>query len=320
VLCALLAARERVTGGASNVDGVPVDLVVYASSQTHSSTEKAVRVAGIGSANLRAVAVDDGQRLRPDELDRLLTQDRAAGRRPVMVVATVGTTSSAAVDPLAAIGEVCRRHGVWLHVDAAYAGTAAVCPELRWIHEGLELADSYACNPHKWLLTNFDCTAFYVADRTALVSALSILPEYLRNAATDTGAVIDYRDWQVPLGRRFRALKLWFVLRHHGAQGLREHIRGHVAMAEALAEDIAAHPDFTVVAPAGLALVCFRHRGGDDVNLRLLEILNDAGTIHLTHTRLDGHVVLRLSIGGVRTEQQHVDEAWTAIRNAAEGL
>jgi aromatic-L-amino-acid/L-tryptophan decarboxylase len=320
VLCALLAARERATDGTSNDLGVRGGLTVYVSSETHSSAEKAVRVAGIGSDGLRAVAVDAERRLRPEELDRLLTEDRAAGRTPVMVVATVGTTSSAAVDPVGAVAAVCRRHGVWLHVDAAYAGTAAICPELRWIHEGVAGADSYACNPHKWLLTNFDCTAFYVADRGALTAALSILPEYLRNTASEAGGVIDYRDWQVPLGRRFRALKLWFVLRHHGAEGLRAHIRRHVALAADVAARIDADPDFTVVAPAHLALVCFRHRGGDAANLALLEALNDEGTIHLTHTKLDGLVTLRLAVGGVRTERRHVEEAWEAIRETARRL
>jgi aromatic-L-amino-acid/L-tryptophan decarboxylase len=313
VLCALLAARERVTGGRGNVEGVGGGLTVYASTQTHSSVEKAVRISGLGSENLRLLDVDGDHRLRADLLDAAIAADRAAGRTPTMVVATVGTTSSAAVDDVAAIGEVCARHGVWLHVDAAYAGTAAVCPELRWIHDGVDLADSYACNPHKWLLTNFDCTAFYVADRTALTGALSILPEYLRTAASASGAVIDYRDWQVPLGRRFRALKLWFVLRHHGAEGLRAHIRGHVALAEELAERIAAHPDFEVVAPAPLGLVCFRLRGEDASNQRLLDTLNDEGFVHLTHTRLDGRLTLRISVGGVRTERRHVEEAWQHI-------
>jgi aromatic-L-amino-acid/L-tryptophan decarboxylase len=224
------------------------------------------------------------------------------------------------VDPLAAIGEVCRRHGVWLHVDAAYAGTAAVCPELRWVHDGVALADSYACNPHKWLLTNFDCTAFYVADRDALTSALTIVPEYLRNAASEAGAVIDYRDWQVPLGRRFRALKLWFVLRSYGAEGLRAHIRRHVALAAELAATIGASEDFEVVAPADLGLVCFRHRGGEDMNARLLETLNDDGFLHLTHTRLDGALTLRLAVGGVRTERRHVEEAWHRIEITATAL
>jgi aromatic-L-amino-acid/L-tryptophan decarboxylase len=321
VLCALLAARERATGGAGNRAGVPGGtLTAYTSSQAHSSVEKAVRIAGLGSDHLRIVDVDARHRMRPDALDAALTVDREAGRTPVLVSATVGTTSSTAVDPLAEIGEVCRRHGVWLHVDAAYAGTAAVCPELRWIHEGVLLADSYACNPHKWLLTNFDCTAFYLADRQALTSALSILPEYLRNAATESGAVIDYRDWQVPLGRRFRALKLWFVLRTYGAEGLRAHIRRHIRLAADLARRIEDSADFDVVAPADLGLVCFRHRGGEDMNARLVETLNDEGFLHLTATRLDDVLTLRLALGGVRTEQRHVDEAWERIETTAAAL
>jgi aromatic-L-amino-acid/L-tryptophan decarboxylase len=200
VLCALLAARERATGGDSNHRGVDRPMTVYASAHAHSSVEKAVRIAGLGSSQLRLIDVDAAQALRPAALEARIVDDLAAGATPVMVVATVGTTSSAAIDPVAAIAEICRSHGIWLHVDAAYAGPAAVCPELRGMHEGVAQADSYACNPHKWLLTNFDCTAFYVADRAALVGALSVLPEYLRNAATESGAVIDYRDWQIPLG------------------------------------------------------------------------------------------------------------------------
>jgi aromatic-L-amino-acid decarboxylase len=180
-----------------------------------------VRIAGLGTERLRLVEVDDVYAMRPDALERRIAEDRSAGATPCLVVATVGTTSSTAIDPVPAIGKICRRERAWLHIDAAYAGSAAVCPEMRWIHDGLDLADSYCMNPHKWLLTNFDCSVFYVADRAALLGALSILPEFLRNAASATGAVVDYRDWQVPLGRRFRALKLWFVLRAYGAEGLR---------------------------------------------------------------------------------------------------
>jgi aromatic-L-amino-acid/L-tryptophan decarboxylase len=317
VLCALLAARERATGGAGNRDGLTGGLAVYTSTQAHSSVQKAVRIAGIGDANLRLVPVDEQQRMRPDALAEALDADVAAGLTPVLVCATVGTTSTAAVDPVAEVARIARAHGAWLHVDAAYAGTAAVAPELRWINDGVHLADSYACNPHKWLLTNFDCTAFYVTDREALVGALSIVPEYLRNPATDSGAVIDYRDWQVPLGRRFRALKLWFVLRTYGAEGLRQHIRRHVELAADLAERIAGHPDFTVVAPAHLGLVCFQHRAGDAGNQALLDRLNADGRIHLTHTRLADRLVLRIAVGGARTEARHVDEAWDAILAAA---
>jgi aromatic-L-amino-acid decarboxylase len=315
-LCALVAARERATGLATNTRGVDRAMAVYATSQTHSSVEKAVRVAGIGAANLRLVDVDPQLRMRPEALETAIAADVAAGVTPVAVVATVGTTSTAAIDPIRAIGEVCRRHGVWLHVDAAYAGAAAVCPELRGMHDGLDLADSYACNPHKWLLTNFDCTAFYVAERRALISALSVLPEYLRNAASASGAVIDYRDWQIPLGRRFRALKLWFVIRHHGARGLADHIRHHVRLAADLAGQIDGQPDFELVAHA-LGLVCFRHRGGDAANQHVLDRLNAEGSMHLTHTRVDDALTLRIAVGGTHTQARHVAAAWERIVQVA---
>jgi aromatic-L-amino-acid decarboxylase len=320
VLCALLAARERATGGAATHVGVDRALTVYTSSQAHSSVEKALRIAGLGSDRLRLVDVDAAFALRADDLARRMADDRSAGATPCLVVATVGTTSSTAIDPVRAVGEICRREGVWLHVDAAYAGSAAVCPELRWIHDGLELADSYAFNPHKWLLTNFDCCCFYVTDRAALVRALSILPEYLRNTATESGSVIDYRDWQVPLGRRFRALKLWFVIRHYGAEGLRRHIRSHVAAARELAAAVAADPGFELAAPALLGLVCLRHRGGDDVNQAVLDRVNASGRLHLTHTRLDGKLTLRVAVGGARTERHHVLRAWEQIRDTARTL
>ena len=219
-LCALLAARERATNFASNRYGCDGKLVAYTSSQAHSSLEKGAQVAGIGRDNLRLIEVDENFAMRPEALARQIEQDRQAGLVPFFVCATVGTTSSNAIDPVPEIGRICREHKLWLHVDAAMSGTAALCPEFRHTHAGLEFADSYCFNPHKWMFTNFDCDCFYVADRKALIQTLSVLPEYLRNKATETGAVIDYRDWQIPLGRRFRALKLWFVIRHYGVEGL----------------------------------------------------------------------------------------------------
>ncbi|MGH8905710.1 MAG: pyridoxal-dependent decarboxylase [Egibacteraceae bacterium] len=309
-LCALLAARQRAGPRAG-------PLRVYASTQAHSSVEKAVRIAGLGEDQLRQVEVDRVYRMRPDDLAARIAADRSAGATPCLVVATVGTTSSTAIDPVRAIGEVCRREDVWLHVDAAYAGSAAVCPELRWIHDGLELADSYCFNPHKWLLTNFDCSALYVADSEPLVGALSVLPEYLRNTATSSGAVIDYRDWQVPLGRRFRALKLWFVLRTYGAEGLRRHVRRHVALAREFASWVERDPDFELASPHPLGLVCFRHVGGDEANEALLEGLNASGLLYLTHTRLEGRYTLRLAIGAPATRRRHVEQAWAHIRRLA---
>lgn len=310
-LCALLAARHR-AGGADPA------LVVYAGAHTHSSVEKAVRIAGFAPEQLRLIANDAEHALRPDDLQRTIAADLAAGRRPCLLAATVGTTSSMAVDPIRALGQICARHGVWLHVDAAMAGAAAVCPELRDLHDGLALADSYCVDAHKWLFTNFDCSAFYVADRSALTGALGVLPEYLRNAASETGAVIDYRDWQIALGRRFRALKLWFVIRHYGAEGLRHHIREHIAMARELADRVRADERFLLAAPPRLNLVCFRHRAGDPVSEAIAAHVNASGAALLSHTRLDGRYVLRLCVGQTYTRRRHVERVWQAIGAAAD--
>jgi aromatic-L-amino-acid decarboxylase len=313
-LCALLAARERATNYASNERGCDGRLVVYASSQTHSSIEKAVKIAGIGRENLRIIEVDEQFAMRPDDLVRQIERDRQAGLIPCFVCATVGTTSSNALDPLPEIGWICREQDVWFHVDAAMCGTAALCPEFRYIHDGLDLADSYCFNPHKWMFTNFDCDCFYVADRGALINALSILPEYLRNKATESGAVIDYRDWQVPLGRRFRSLKLWFVIRHYGVEGLRYHVQRHVEMAQEFGAWVEEDERFELAAPAPLNLVCFRHRGGDEINQRLLDCLNQSGDLYLTHTRLNDQLTLRFCVGQTYTESRHVAQAWKRIQ------
>ncbi|MBK9140233.1 MAG: aspartate aminotransferase family protein [Verrucomicrobia bacterium] len=320
VLAALIAARERATGGATNQSGCNGKLTAYTSSQAHSSVEKAAGIAGVGRGQLRLVDVDETFAMKPEALRSAIARDCAAGLTPFLVCATVGTTSSNAMDPLGPIGQICREAGLWLHVDGAMAGSAAVCPEFRWIHSGLEQADSYAFNPHKWLFTNFDCDCFWVADRAALIRAFSILPEYLRNQATQSGAVIDYRDWHVQLGRRFRALKLWFVIRHYGVEGLRHHVREHVRLAQAFADWVRADPDFEVVVPPPLNLVCFRHRAGDDFNQRLLERLNASGRLYLTHTKLGGHYTLRLCVGQTHTEAGHVAAAWEQIRETARAL
>jgi aromatic-L-amino-acid decarboxylase len=325
-LCALVAARDRATPAGTAADGGPVGppdvgafrrCTVYASEHAHSAVTKAVRIAGLDPALLRLIPCDATYAMRPDALDDAVTRDVADGLIPTMVLATVGTTSSTAIDPVAAIADVAGPASAWLHVDAALAGTAAVCPDLRWIHDGVEQADSYCFNPHKWMFTNFDCDAFYVADRRALQRALSVTPEFLRNAASDSGEVIDYRDWQIPLGRRFRALKLWFVIRHYGIAGLRHHIGEHLRLAQHFAARVDDHPDFELAAPVPLNLVCFRHRAGDAFNAELVERLNDGGTLYLTHTRLDGRYTIRCSIGQTRTTQRHVDAAWDQITRVA---
>jgi aromatic-L-amino-acid decarboxylase len=316
-LCALLAGRERATGFQSNESGSDGRLTAYASTQAHSSVEKAVKIAGIGRENLRLVDVDEKFAMRPDALANAISEDRRAGRIPCFVCATVGTTSSNAMDPLGEIGRICRDERIWLHVDAAMSGTAALCPEFRWIQEGVEFADSYCFNPHKWMFTNFDCDAFWVADRAALIRTLSVLPEYLRNKASESGAVFDYRDWQVPLGRRFRALKLWFVIRYYGVEGLRHYVRRHVELAQKFKSWVEKSNSFEIAAPAPLNLVCFRHVGGDALNENLLEAVNATGRLYLTHTTLNGRYTLRMSIGQSWTQERHVVEAWKAIQRLA---
>jgi aromatic-L-amino-acid decarboxylase len=319
-LCALLAARERATSYRSNRLGCDGKLVAYTSRQAHSSIEKAAMVAGIGVDNLRLVDVDENFAMRPDVLAERIALDRKAGQIPFFVSATVGTTSSNALDPLPEIGAICQEQRLWFHVDAAMSGTATLCPEFRYIQNGVDLADSYTFNPHKWMFTNFDCNCFYVADRKSLIDTLSILPEYLRNQATESGEVFDYRDWHIPLGRRFRSLKLWFVIRHYGIEGLQFHVRRHVEMAQQFLEWVRQDDRFEVAAPAPLNLVCFRHRGGDKSNEDLMNRLNQSGDLYLTHTRLDGQFTLRFCVGQTNTAERHVEQAWKRIREEADKL
>ena len=319
-LCAMLAARERATKFKSNRSGCDGKLVAYTSTQAHSSIEKAAMVCGIGIDNLRLIEVDEHFAMRPEALAEQVNKDRNSGLVPFFVSATVGTTSSNAMDPLLEIGAICGSQKLWFHVDAAMSGTAALCPEFRYIHNGLEFADSYTFNPHKWMFTNFDCNCFYVANRKSLINALSILPEYLRNQATDSGEVFDYRDWHIPLGRRFRSLKLWLVIRYYGIEGLQFHVRRHVAMAQQFLQWVRQDDGFEVAAPAPLNLVCFRHRGGDKTNEELMNRLNGSGDLYLTHTRLDGKFTLRFCVGQTNTESRHVEHAWKRIQEEAAKL
>jgi aromatic-L-amino-acid decarboxylase len=263
--------------------------------------------------------------MRPDELERAIAADLEAGLTPACVVATVGTTSSTAVDPLAAIAEICRRHAVWLHVDAAYAGAAAIVPELRPLFHGVEHADSFVFNPHKWLLVNFDCSAYFVRDQETLLRTFRVAPEYLRT--DQDSAVVNFRDWGIQLGRRFRALKLWFVIRSYGVEELRAMIRRHVELAQELAGWVEADPDFELMAPVPFGLVCFRYRPDgmtdpelDDLNRRLLALVNATRRVHLTHTNLGERYVIRMAIGQRGTERQQVEEAWSLIREAAKAV
>ena len=324
----LLAARERATDWRVNEDGLGVvdpRLVVYTSNQAHSSIAKAVKMAGMGAANLRLIDVDAEHRMDPVALQRQIEADLAAGLRPCYVCATVGTTSSVAIDPVAEIAAITQRHGIWLHVDAAFAGAAAVCPEFRAMHQGVEHADSYTFNPHKWLFTNFDCNCLWVRDREPLIRTLTVMPEYLRNAATESGKVIDYRDWQVPLGRRFRSLKLWFVLRFYGIEGLQALIRHHLELAEGFERRIAGHPHLELTTPRNLTLVCFHHVDGDDATKAVFDAVNQTGKAHLSHTRLateDGsdRFVIRVSIGQSRVEEAHIEAVFKLIARETERL
>lgn len=321
-LVAMLSARERATDFANLRGGLQdkaPQLMVYASAERHSSVDKAVRLAGLGLTNLRLVPVDENFALKPSLLESMILADLSAGRRPCAVVATIGSTSSTAVDPLRAIGEICRRHGIWLHVDASYAGTAAILPEKRWIFDGAKLADSLVVNPHKWMMVNFDCSTYFVRDVEALLRTASASPEFLRTAVD--GSVPNFRDWGVPLGRRFRALKLWWVLRAYGAEGLRELLRGHCAMAKEFEEWVRADARFEVVAPVEFGLVCFRLKAGagesperlDQRNRELLDRVNADGRVFLTHTSLNGRITLRMAIGQRVTQRAHVARAWDLI-------
>jgi len=308
---ALVVAREQArerTGG--SVD----DMVVYASTQAHSSVEKGAKVAGY--RHVRLAGVDGDHAMDPADLARLVEADVARGLAPTAIVSTVGTTGTTAVDPVRAVSAVARDVRAWHHVDAAYAGSALICPELRWMSDGIELVDSFTFNPHKWMFTNFDANVFYVADRRRLVDTLSIVPPYLRNAATDSGAVIDYRDWHVPLGRRFRALKLWFVLRSYGAAGIRARIREHLTWAATLADRLGADDRFELVAPNPLALVSFRCTAGDDATTRLAEVVNASGHSAVTSSVLDGRPFIRVSIGATTTRAEHVDRLWRLLDDA----
>ena len=327
-LCAILAARERATGFAANRRGVSGEdrLRLYTSVEAHSSVEKAVRIAGLGSESLRAIPVGEDGGMRDDELRSAIEEDAAAGATPILVVATVGTTGASGFDRLDRIGAICRRHRVMLHVDAAWAGTAAIAPEHRGLLDGVEHADSVVVNPHKWMMVNFDCSAHFVRDAAAYVRTFEIVPEYLRTS--EHGRVIDYRDWGIALGRRFRALKLWFVIRSYGVEGLRAIVRRHVALAGELAAAIDAEEDFELVVAPRLALFCFRYRPSgvgdaaalDELNERLLRALNDSGRLYLTQTRVAGAYVIRFCVGQTTTERRHVDAAWAAIREVARGL
>jgi aromatic-L-amino-acid decarboxylase len=318
-LIALAAAREAAGIGARD-DGLfgKPPLVLYCSEEAHSSIDKAGLVLGIGRKNIRRIAADENFRMRPDALEAAIRADLAAGRKPFAVVATVGTTSATAVDPVAPIAEICRAHDLWLHVDAAYAGTAAIAPEFRWALEGCDLADSFVANPHKWLFTPIDCSALFTRRPEAFREALALQPEYLRTGAT--GAT-DLMDYSFQLGRRFRALKLWFVFRYFGTEGIAARIREHCAMAREFAARVEAHPQLELLAPVNFSVVCFRAhpKGTDDetalekLNASILERVNASGEVYLSHSKLKGKYCLRLAIGNLATARAHVSRAFDLV-------
>ena len=311
---ALMVARDR----AQRRGAAITQCVAYVSSQAHSSIEKGARVAGY--QHIRSLEVDSEYAMRTDVLEDLVARDRADGLVPTFVCSAVGTTGTTAVDPVRTVGDLARKVGMWHHVDAAYAGNAMLCPEFRHHQDGLELVDSYTVNPYKWTPMTFDGSLFYVADRRPLIHALSILPEFLRNEASESGQVIDYRDWHVALGRRFRSLKLWFVLRYYGAAALRSRIRDNVAWARAFAHRVEEDPRFELVAPVPFALVCFRHRAGNRATESLGAAVNRSGHSSLTPSRIGEMAFLRVSIGQMNTKEEHVDRLWRFIDEAAPAI
>ena len=325
-LAALITAREKASDWEVLKSGFynGPKLRVYATAQAHSSILKDVRIAGFGEENLVMIPVDEAYAMIPGALESAIQADLACGFKPACVVAAVGTTSSTAIDPLRPIGEICRRYDVFLHVDAAYAGAALLLPEMRWISDGIEFADTFVFNPHKWMFTNFDCTTYFVKDKTALLRTFSILPEYLKTP--EDHLVNNYRDWGIPLGRRFRALKLWFVIRTFGVEGLQDKIRNHIAYGQKLAEIIQESDTFELMAPVPLNLVCFRfHPPGswtdgqlDRLNEKILLQLNQSGKILLTQTRLNGRYVMRLVAGQTDTTWEDVKTGWDFICQSAE--
>jgi aromatic-L-amino-acid/L-tryptophan decarboxylase len=327
-LYALAAARELQTDlrvreqGLSGRPELP-RLCVYCSQEAHSSVDKAALTLGLGLAGVRRVATDSGLRMDPAALEAAIAADRRAGARPLAVVATVGTTSTTAVDPVPAIAQICARENIWLHVDAAYGGAAAVLPEMRWVLDGCEHADSIVVNPHKWLFVPIDCSVLFTRRPDLLKQAFSLIPEYLTTTApADTRNLMDYG---VALGRRFRALKLWFVLRHFGADGLRLRLRRHLELAREFAGWVEAEPDFELLAPVGFSVVVFRFRPAretqedllDSLNAGILERLNASGEVYLSHTRVAGRYALRLAVGNLRTTAVHVQRAWQLTKDAA---
>jgi aromatic-L-amino-acid decarboxylase len=326
-LCALLMAREKMTNFAINKKGFDPGnrFTIYCSSEAHSSVEKGVKIAGFGSEQLRKIAVDSSQGMASDMLEEQIQKDKDDGFIPLCAIAAVGSTGTHAIDPVRAIGEICEKHDLFYHVDAAHAGNVALLPEFRWMIDGLELADTYVFNPHKWMFTNFDCSLFYTGDKASLIRTFEIMPEYLK---TDSDkAVNNYRDWGIQLGRRFRALKLWFVLRSFGLNGIREKFREHISMAKYLSVELEKNGMFEILAPVPLNLVCFRYNPGgvdeaglNELNSQLERSVNDTGEAFITHTKIDGKYTLRACIGQTNVEKRHVQALVELLRTQAQKI
>lgn len=325
-LAALISAREKKTNWSINKKGFDAQkLRFYCSAETHSSIDKAVKVLGAGVENLIKVTVDDHLAIIPEELERVIKDDLESGFIPCAVVAAVGTTGTLAVDPIDAIGQICERYNVWLHVDAAYAGTALMLPEYHHLIHGIEKADSLVFNPHKWMFTNFDCTVYFVRDSEPLIKTFEILPEYLKTSTR--GKVKDYRDWGVPLGRRFRALKLWFVIRDFGIEGIQTRLRAHISYANWFAEQVDSSNDFVIVITPVLNVVCFRFNSGytseeklSQLNADLMAGINSSGEAYLTHTKIKGKYALRMVIGQTYVEKKHIEKTWSLIQRLVKDL
>ena len=314
---ALAAAREvgvpdvraRGLAGRPDIAGVRV----YCSEHGHSSIDKSVIALGLGHQSLRRIPSDDRFRMKSEDLERALREDRAAGLVPIAVVASVGTTSSTSVDPVGAIADICERERIWLHVDAAYAGVMAMVPGFEWMREGFDRADSLVVNPHKWLFVPFDLSVLFTRRMDVLQQAFALTPEYLRTP--EAGSVRNLMDTGIQLGRRFRSLKLWGVLRYFGAEGIRARLSEHVRLAQLFASWVDADPDFELVAPVPFSVVCFRAKGSDELNEQLLARVNDTGEVFLSHTKLNDQIILRLAVGNLRTEERHVRRAWELLRD-----
>jgi len=326
-LASIITAREKYSDYKINSEGFRnfENLRVYCSSEAHSSIEKAVKISGIGKSNLVKIKVDDEFGLIPAELEKAVKQDIEKGFKPMCVVAAFGTTGSTAVDPIKEISVICKKYNLWLHIDAAYAGSALILPEYRGMINGIEKADSFVFNPHKWLFTNFDCSAYFVKDKGALIRTFEILPEYLKTLSDDK--VNNYCDWGIPLGRRFRALKLWFVLRNFGVKGLQEKLRYHIGIAKNLSGEIKRESDFEILAPTNFNVICFRYKpeGKTEkelnlLNEKLLHTVNSSGKMYFTHTKLNGKFTLRLVIGQTNVTEKHIEKSWKLIKETAKNL